>query len=152
MKVVLRSDVEKLGEKGDIVEVADGYGRNYLVPRGLAMRATKGVVDQAAAMRRNRDAKAARDREAAQALAAQLTATRVEVKARAGEGGRLFGSVTNADIAEALKPHGVDLPKASVHMPAGPLKQVGDYQLTVTLHTDVDVHITVSVLGETIAT
>jgi large subunit ribosomal protein L9 len=65
--------------------------------------------------------------------------------------GRLFGSVTNADIVEALKPHGVDLPKSAVHMPAGPLKQVGDYPLTVTLHTDVDVHINVSVLGETVA-
>src|SRR5579862_2059425 len=102
MKVVLRSDVEHVGQKGDIVEVADGYARNYLVPRGLALRATAGIEKQADAMRRSRDARDRRDREAAQAVADQLTPT-IRIEARAGEGGRLFGSVTSTDIADAVQ-------------------------------------------------
>ncbi len=148
MKVVLRSDVEKLGEKGDIVEVADGYARNYLVPRGLAMRATKGVVDQAAAMRRSRDAKTARDREAAQALAAQLTANRVQVTARAGEGGRLFGSVTNADIAAAIAAQtGVTIDRRSLQLDE-PIKELGPHELPAKLHADVTVTIGIDVVAE----
>ena len=103
MKVVLRDDVENIGRKGDLIEVTDGFARNFLVPRGLAMKATKGVVQQAEAMRRNREARDARDREAAQALADQLTGKRIELRARAGEGGRLFGSVTSADVADAVR-------------------------------------------------
>jgi large subunit ribosomal protein L9 len=148
MKVVLRSDVEKLGEKGDIVDVADGYARNYLVPRGLAMRATKGVVDQAAAMRRSRDAKTARDREGAQALAAQLTANRVQVTARAGEGGRLFGSVTNADIAAAIAAQtGVTVDRRSLQLDE-PIKELGAFELSAKLHADVTVTIGVDVVAE----
>jgi large subunit ribosomal protein L9 len=148
MKVVLRSDVEKLGEKGDIVDVADGYARNYLVPRGIAMRATKGVVDQAAAMRRNREAKVARDREAAQALAAQLTATRVEVKARAGEGGRLFGSVTNADIADAIAAQtGVAIDRRSLLLDE-PIKELGPHELGAKLHADVTVTVGIDVVAQ----
>jgi large subunit ribosomal protein L9 len=148
MKIVLRSDVEKLGEKGDIVEVADGYARNYLVPRGLAMRATKGVVDQAAAMRRNRDAKAARDRDAAQALAAQLTATRIEVKARAGEGGRLFGSVTNGDIADAIAAQtGVTIDRRALQLDE-PIKELGPHELAAKLHADVIVTVGIDVVAE----
>ena len=148
MKVVLRSDVDTLGEKGDIVDVADGYARNYLVPRGLAMRATKGVVDQAASMRRNRDAKVARDREAAQALAAQLTVTRVEVRARAGEGGRLFGSVTNADIADAIAAQtGVTIDRRSLQLDE-PIKELGPHELGAKLHADVTVTIGVDVVAE----
>ena len=110
MKIVLRDDVENLGRKGDLIEVADGFARNYLVPRGLAMKATKGVVQQAEAMRRNREAREARDREAAQAVADQLAGRRLEVRARAGEGGRLFGSVTAADIVDAVRAQtGVEL-------------------------------------------
>ena len=101
MRVVLREDVDTLGKKGDLLEVADGYARNYLVPRGLAMKATKGVVAQSESMRRSREAKEVRDREAAQAIAAQLGSRAVEVKARAGEGGKLFGSVTASDVADA---------------------------------------------------
>src|SRR6266498_1857284 len=88
VKVVLRDDVENVGRKGDLIEVTDGYARNYLVPRGLAIKATKGVVQQGEAMRRNREARDARDRDAAQALADQLTGQRIEVRARAGEEGR----------------------------------------------------------------
>src|SRR5680860_140729 len=103
MRVVLRADVDTLGHKGDLLEVADGYARNYLVPRGLAIRATKGVVKQAEAMRRNRDARDARDRDAAEGIADQLAGRRIEIQARAGEGGKLFGSVTAADVAAALQ-------------------------------------------------
>jgi len=102
MRVVLREDVETLGKKGDLLEVADGYARNYLVPRGLAMRATKGVVAQSESMRRSREVKETRDREAAQKVAAQLGSQTIQVKARAGEGGKLFGSVTAADVADAV--------------------------------------------------
>ena len=102
MKVVLREDVESLGNKGDLLDVADGYARNYLVPRGLAMKATKGGIQQAEAMRRNRAAQDARDREAAEELAGRLTGARIEIGARSGEGGKLFGSVTNADVASAV--------------------------------------------------
>src|SRR5689334_2327741 len=101
MKVVLREDVEHVGMKGDIVDVADGYARNFLVPKGLALQASPGAQKQADAMRRNRDARDTREREAAQAIADQLAPT-VKIDARAGEGGRLFGSVTSADIASAV--------------------------------------------------
>src|SRR3954463_14806703 len=103
MKIVLRDDVEDPGHKGDVVEVADGSARNYLVPRGLAMKATKGVVAQAESMRRSRDAKESRDREASQAIAAKLGSQTIQVKARAGEGGKLFGSVTASDVADAVQ-------------------------------------------------
>src|SRR3977135_678035 len=107
MKIVLREDVDTLGKKGDLLEVADGYARNYLVPRGLAMKATKGVVAQAESMRRSRDAKESRDRAASQQVAAQLGSQTIQVKARAGEGGKLFGSVTSSDAAAArLTPTG----------------------------------------------
>ena len=102
MKIVLREDVDTLGRKGDLVEVADGYARNYLVPRGLAMKATKGVVAQAESMRRNREAREVRDRTAAEELAGRLNAAPLTVGARAGEGGKLFGSVTTADIVAAV--------------------------------------------------
>ena len=125
MKVVLRDDVENIGRKGDLIEVTDGFARNFLVPRGLAMKATKGVVQQAEAMRRNREARDARDREAAQALADQLTGKRIELRARAGEGGRLFGSVTSADVADAVRAQtGVELDRRKTQL-AEPLKELG---------------------------
>ena len=102
MRIVLRDDVESLGRKGDLVDVADGYARNYLVPRGLAMKATQGVVAQAESMRRNREAREVRDRQAAEALVPQSGGEPVTVGARAGEGGKLFGSVTTADIVAAV--------------------------------------------------
>ena len=102
MKIVLREDVEHVGNKGDIVTVADGYARNYLVPRGLAMKATRGVTVQAEAMRRNRSERNDRDMAAATELAAELGAMKIEIAARASEGGALFGSVTAAEIASAV--------------------------------------------------
>jgi large subunit ribosomal protein L9 len=148
VKVVLRDDVENIGRKGDLIEVTDGFARNFLVPRGLAMKATKGVVQQAEAMRRNREARDARDREAAQALADQLTGQRIELRARAGEGGRLFGSVTSADIADAVRAQtGVELDRRKTQL-AEPLKELGAVEVPVKLHTDVEVTLTVDVVPE----
>ena len=135
MKIVLRADVEHLGRKGDVIDVADGYARNYLVPRGLALRADRGVVRQAEAMRRNREARDARERAAAEALAA-----------RVGESGRLFGSVTAADIAEhleALVGHPVD--RRRIELPE-PVKQVGRVTVEVRLHPEVRANLTVEVV------
>jgi large subunit ribosomal protein L9 len=148
VKVVLRDDVENIGRKGDLIEVTDGFARNFLVPRGLAMKATKGVVQQAEAMRRNREARDARDREAAQALADQLTGKRIELRARAGEGGRLFGSVTSADVADAVRAQtGVEVDRRKTQL-AEPLKELGAVEVPVKLHADVEVTLTVDVVPE----
>ena len=148
MRVVLRDDVENIGRKGDLIEVTDGFARNFLVPRGLAMKATKGVVQQAEAMRRNREARDARDREAAQALADQLSGQRIELRARAGEGGRLFGSVTSADVVDAVRVQtGVELDRRKTQL-AEPLKELGAVEVPVKLHTDVEVNLTVDVVPE----
>lgn len=148
MKVVLRQDVDHLGHKGDVLDVADGYARNFLVPRGLAMRASKGTVAQAGAMRRNREARDRREREAATALAAQLRDKRVEVRARAGEGGRLFGSVTAADVADAVRDQlGVEVDRRRVQLDE-PLKELGDHEIGVRLHTDVDATLNVAVVAQ----
>jgi large subunit ribosomal protein L9 len=148
VRVVLRDDVENVGRKGDLIEVADGFARNYLVPRGLAMKATKGVVQQAEAMRRNREAREARDREAAEAIAAQLAGRRIEVRARAGEGGRLFGSVTASDIVAAVHAQtGVELDRRDMQL-AEPLKELGAAEVRVKLHTDVEVSLAVDVVAE----
>jgi large subunit ribosomal protein L9 len=148
VKVVLRDDVENIGRKGDLIEVTDGYARNFLVPRGLAMKATTGVVQQAEAMRRNREARDARDREAAQALADQLTGKRIELRARAGEGGRLFGSVTSADVADAVRAQtGVEVDRRKTQL-AEPLKELGAVEVPVKLHADVEVTLTVDVVSE----
>jgi large subunit ribosomal protein L9 len=148
MKVVLRADVDTLGNKGDLLDVSDGYARNYLVPRGLAIRATKGVVKQAEAMRRNRAARDARDREAAQAVADQLTGRRIEIAARAGEGGRLFGSVTSTDIANAVQAQlGVEIDRRQLSLPE-PLKGLGPAEVPLRLHPDVEFQIPVEVVAE----
>jgi len=147
MKIVLRDDVENLGHKGDVVDVADGYARNYLVPRGLAMKATKGVVAQAEAMRRNRSAKEARDVEAAQTQAAQLEGARIEIAARAGEGGKLFGSVTASDVADAiLAQRGIEVDRRRVGLDE-PVKELSELDVTVKLHTDVEATVTVVVVA-----
>jgi len=147
MKIVLRDDVENLGHKGDVVDVADGYARNYLVPRGLAMKATKGVVAQAEAMRRNRAAKEARDVEAAQTQAAQLEGARIEITARAGEGGKLFGSVTASDVADAiLAQRGIAVDRRRVGLEE-PVKELSVVDVTVKLHSDVEATVTVAVVA-----
>ena len=146
MKIVLRTDVEQLGKKGDLCDVAPGYARNYLVPRGLAMVASKGAEKQAAAMRRNREVRDSREREQAQGAAAKLVASPVQVPARAGEGGKLFGSVTSADIAAAIEAAtGVAVDRRKIALDE-PLKTVGPADVEVTLHTDVRITVTVEVV------
>ncbi|MDQ1379739.1 MAG: large subunit ribosomal protein [Actinomycetota bacterium] len=149
MRIVLRDDVDNLGKKGDLVEVADGYARNYLVPRGLALKASSGSQKQADAMRRNREARERRDRESAQALAAQFEGRTITIKARAGGEGRLFGSVTASDIAEAVqKQTGVDIDRRKLTLDE-PLKELGGVDLHVRLHPDVDatIHVEVEAAG-----
>ncbi|HEX5094989.1 MAG TPA: 50S ribosomal protein L9 [Acidimicrobiia bacterium] len=147
MKILLREDVDNLGNKGDIVEVADGYARNYLVPRGLAMPATRGIQKQADAMRRNRAAKDKRDREQAEAVAARFSGRTVTVEARAGEGGKLFGSITASDIADAvLAQVGVEIDRRRIALEE-PLKEIGSVELAVRLHPDVTAPILVEVVA-----
>jgi large subunit ribosomal protein L9 len=145
MKIVLRADVDNLGHKGDIVDVADGYARNYLVPRGLALKASAGIQKQADAMRRNREARDKRDREAAQALAAQFEGRTITIKARAGAEGRLFGSVTSVDVADAVhKQTGAEIDRRKLNLDE-PLKELGGVDLQVRLHPDVVANLHVEV-------
>jgi len=145
MKIVLRADVENVGHKGDLVDVADGCARNFLVPKGLALPATAGIQKQADAMRRSRDAKDRRAREAAEAIAARLSGRTVTIPARAGEGGRLFGSITSSDIAEAVDVQlGVQVDRRRVDLDE-PLKQLGPAELSIRLHTDVVARLVVEV-------
>jgi large subunit ribosomal protein L9 len=149
MRIVLRDDVDNLGKKGEIVDVADGYARNYLVPRGLALKASSGSQKQADAMKRNREARERRDRESAQALAAQFDGRTITIKARAGGVGRLFGSVTANDIAEAVqKQTGADIDRRKLTLDE-PLKELGGVDLQVRLHPDVvaTIHVEVEAAG-----
>jgi large subunit ribosomal protein L9 len=145
MKVILRSDLAGLGKRGDIVEVADGHARNYLLPHGLALVATDGAVDQAAKMRRARDLRDASDREAAQTVATTLVPKVIRVAAKAGTEGRLFGSVTTADVVDAVREQtGIELDRRQLH--ADPIKTVGQHVVTASLHADVSFPITVDVV------
>jgi large subunit ribosomal protein L9 len=145
MKVILRSDLDGVGKKGDVLDVADGYARNYLLPRGMALRATEGAVGQAQAMRRSRDVKDARERGAAEEIARQLVPKVISLTARAGAGGRLFGSVTASDVADAvLAQTGIELDRRKMHLDE-PIREVGTHRVTVRLHTDVVFPVTVEV-------
>ena len=147
MKIVLREDVDNLGRKGDMLEVADGYARNYLVPRGLALKASKGIVKQAESMRRSREVREVRERAAAEEVAAKISGARVEITARAGEGGKLFGSVTSSDIAEAvLAQTGLEIDRRKIEL-VEPLKELGPAELAVRLHSGVDATIHVEVVA-----
>ena len=146
MQVILRSDVANLGRKGDVCTVADGYARNYLVPRGLALRASKGAMAQAESMRRSREQREARDREGAEQLATRLVASVITVGARAGAEGRLFGSVTTADLAEAVEAQsGVVLDRRRIHLEE-PIKTLGVHEVPLRLHADVAVQLRVEVV------
>src|SRR4051794_39095527 len=148
MRVVLRRDVENLGTKGDLVEVADGYARNYLVPKGFAIKATPGAQKQADAMKRNWEAQERKTREGAEALAARLAGGTVEVKARAGAEGRLFGSVTATDIADAVQAQlGVEIDRRRLELDE-PLKELGVVEVPLRLHSDVVATVTVAVVAE----
>ena len=145
MKVILRSDVTNVGKKGDVVEVTDGFGRNYLVPRGLALRATSGALAQAETMRAARERTAAREREQAEAVAARLRGQAIQVPARAGADGRLFGSVTSADIAAAVATQaGVELDRRKLHLEE-PIRALGVHQVAVRLEADLEIEIPVEV-------
>jgi large subunit ribosomal protein L9 len=138
MKVILRADIADVGKRGDICEVADGYARNYLFPKGLAIVATDGAVAQAASMRRARDLRDAQDRSAAEEVARTLVPRTISIKAKAGTGGRLFGSVTSTDIVEAVEAQtGVVLDRRKVHLD-DPIKVLGNYSVQVKLHSDVE--------------
>jgi large subunit ribosomal protein L9 len=145
MKIVLRSDVSGVGKKGDICEVADGYGRNYLFPRGMAFAATDGVVVQAASMRRSRDVKDATDRASAEEIARKLVPTVINIKVRAGGEGRLFGSVTAGDVVDAVAAQtGISLDRKKLHM-SDHIKATGTHSVPVKLHSDVEFVVTVDV-------
>jgi len=137
MRIVLRDDVDNLGKKGEVVDVADGYARNYLVPRGLALKASAGSQKQADAMVRNRAARDRRERENAEAVAAQFSGRTISIKARAGGEGRLFGSVTASDIAEAVqKQTGAEIDRRKLALDE-PLKELGRVDVQIRLHPDV---------------
>ena len=147
MRVVLRTDVDGVGKKGDILDVADGYARNYLIPRGRAIKATEGVVAQAAAMRRSRDLKDAKDREGAETVARTLVPMVIRIPARAGSEGRLFGSITAQDVVEAVSAQaGVELDRRKLHMDE-PIKTIGTHHVPVRLHTDVQFPVTIEVVA-----
>ncbi len=148
MQVILMEKVVNLGGLGDVVKVKDGYARNFLIPHGMAKRATAANLKEFEARRADLEKKANEAFVSAQERGAKLEGMMIQVTQKAGVDGRLFGSVTNADIAEALKSQGVEVKKAEIRMPQGPLKHIGDYPITLQLHTDVLAHITVSVLGE----
>jgi large subunit ribosomal protein L9 len=148
MQIILLEKVTNLGGLGDVVKVRDGFARNYLIPQGKAKRATRENLALFEQRRAELEQAQAAHLTQAQERAAKLDGLTVQITQKAGVDGKLFGSVTNADVAEALKLQGFDIAKSAVRMPQGPLKNVGEHQLKVTLHTDVVVTVTVTVLGE----
>lgn len=145
MKVILRNDLSGVGKRGDIVEVADGYGRNYLLPKGHAIVATDGAVSQAKAMRRARDLRDAADRESAQTIASALVARTITIQAKAGSEGKLFGSVTTGDIAQAIHEQAnISIDRKKLHVE--PIKTLGTYSVAVKLHSDVEFPVSVEVV------
>lgn len=148
MQIILLEKVVNLGNLGDVVKVKDGYARNFLIPQRMAKRATPAAMAEFEARRAELEKLAAEKLAAAQNVAEKMNGTSVSVARKAGMDGRLFGSVGNADIAEALKAAGFDVDKAAIRMPEGPLKAIGEFPLDVALHTDVLASITVVVSAE----
>jgi large subunit ribosomal protein L9 len=145
MKVILRSDISNLGKRGDIVEVAAGHARNYLLPKGLAITASDGAVSQAASMRRARDLRDAQDRDSAQTVAQALVAKVITIPVKAGAEGRLYGSVTSSDVVAAVDAQaGISLDRKKLVMPDH-IKSTGQYTVVAKLHTDVEFPITIEV-------
>jgi large subunit ribosomal protein L9 len=146
-KVILRSDIANVGKRGDICDVSEGFARNYLLPKGLAITATAGSAAQATAMRRARDLRDATDRAAAEVVARALVPKVITITMKAGSEGRLFGSVTASDVVAAVSAQaGVDLDRRKVHL-TEPIKSVGTHQVSVKLHSDVEFPVTVEVVG-----
>ncbi len=148
MQVILLDKVANLGNLGDVVKVKDGYARNFLIPTKRARRATETAIKEFEARRAELEKAAAEKLSAAQAVGEKLSGKTVTIAQKAGVDGRLFGSVTNADIADGLKKAGFDIAKAQVRLPNGPLKTVGEHPVSVAAHTDVVVEITVAVVAE----
>ncbi len=148
MQVILLEKVGKLGNLGDVVKVKDGYARNFLIPTKLARRATEAAIKEFEAKRAELEKAAAAKLAAAQSLGEQLAGKTVRIAQKAGVDGRLFGSVTNFDVAEALTKMGLAVQKAQVRMPNGPLKTVGDHTVSVAPHGDVVVDVTVQVVAQ----
>ncbi len=149
MQVILLDKVVNLGNLGEIVKVKDGYARNFLLPSGLARRATEAAKAEFEARRAELEKQAADKLAAAQSLGEKLGGQTIKLTQKAGVDGRLFGSVTNNDIADELKKQGFEVHKSQVRLPSGPIKTVGDTTVQVSLHTDVNAEITVAVYGET---
>jgi large subunit ribosomal protein L9 len=149
MQIILLDKVVNLGNLGEVVKVKDGYARNFLIPSGRARRATASAKQEFEAKRAELEKAAGVKLAESQALGEKLGGTTIKLTQKAGVDGRLFGSVTNSDIAEELTKQGYKVVKAQVRMPNGPIKVVGDNTVSVALHTDVAVDITVSVYGET---
>ncbi len=147
MRVILRTDVNLVGKKGDIVDVSAGYGRNFLLPRGLALVASKGAEAQAGSMRRSRDVKDAEARSAAEDVAKSLVSSPVVITARVGPEGKLFGSVTTTEIADAIAAQtGVTIDRRQLHLDE-PIRSVGTHTVPAKLHSEVEFPVTVEVVG-----
>lgn len=145
MKVILKADVKALGKKGQIFEVSDGYARNFLFPRGLALEATSGNLNDLASKKANEERKKEKEKQDAQALAAKLNDIIVEISTKTGEGGRLFGSITSKEIAEALKSkHGIELDKRKLEI-KDPIKALGTFTVQVKIHPEVTAQLQVHV-------
>ncbi len=148
MQIILLEKVTNVGNLGDVVKVKDGYARNFLIPQKLARRATTSAVAEFEAKRAELEKAAAAKLAAAQTQGEKLNGLTVTISQKSGVDGRLFGSVTNADIAEVLTKQGFPVEKAQVRLPLGPLKTAGEHAVAVSLHTDVVVDVTVAVIGE----
>ena len=148
MQVILMEKVVNLGQLGDVVKVKNGFGRNFLIPQGKAKRATESNVAEFAARRVELEAAENIKLAEAQARGEKMSGLTVQIVQKAGVDGKLFGSVTNADIATALEAQGFKIEKSQVRLPEGHLKQIGDHPISISLHADVVANITVSVLGE----
>ena len=148
MQIILMEKVVNLGGLGDIVKVKDGYARNFLIPQGKARRATPANMAEFEKKRAELEAAEKAALAIAQEQGAKLDGLMVQITQKAGVDGRLFGSVTNHDIVDALKAQGFEVERAAVRLPQGPLKMIGDHQVAIALNSDVVVNITISVLGE----
>ena len=148
MQIILLEKLPNLGELGDVVKVRQGYARNYLIPHGKAKRATAANLAEFEKRRAELEKAQAEALAAARERATAIDGLTVQITQKAGVDGKLFGSVTNSDISDAIKAQGFDVPKAQIRMPEGPLKQVGEHELKVALHADVIATIKIAVLGE----
>jgi len=148
MQIILLEKITNLGQLGDVVKVKDGFARNYLIPQGKAKRATASNLAEFEKRRAELEKAQTETLAQAQDKAAKVDGTMIQITQKAGVDGKLFGSVTNVDIADALKAQGVEVLRSMIRMPQGPLKAVGDHPIKIALHADVVATVTVSVLGE----